>query len=288
MNNLGWCTARIRSSCSCKPMTPALQLYRTRITTAEQAVEAIQPGMRVFMTGNVPCPGPCWPHSSNAPRRSPGPSRSPICSPWETPDYVAPGWSDHPRQHAVHRLQRAPGRQRRPGGFHSLLPVRNSGPFPARHSPARRGAGPCNRPIPMGSAASASRWASPDRRRIRPDRRRGSQRPHAPHPRDSFIHVSKLTHVVPVSYPLTEHRMGEITERSTGSPILREFDRRRFEPCRWESAASRCRAEIPRRQTRPWHPQRECFRRSIGPGRARDHQTVSGKTSIRARSSPAS
>jgi acetyl-CoA hydrolase len=29
---------------------------------------------------------------------------------------------------------------------------------------------------------------------------------------DSFIHVSKLTHVVPVSYPLLEHRMGEITD----------------------------------------------------------------------------
>ncbi len=29
---------------------------------------------------------------------------------------------------------------------------------------------------------------------------------------DSFIHVSKLTHIVPVSYPVTEHRMGEITE----------------------------------------------------------------------------
>jgi len=30
---------------------------------------------------------------------------------------------------------------------------------------------------------------------------------------DSFIHVSKLTHMVPVSYPLTEHRMGHVTER---------------------------------------------------------------------------
>jgi 4-hydroxybutyrate CoA-transferase len=29
---------------------------------------------------------------------------------------------------------------------------------------------------------------------------------------DSFIHVSKLTHIVPVSYQLPEHRMGDITE----------------------------------------------------------------------------
>jgi acetyl-CoA hydrolase len=29
---------------------------------------------------------------------------------------------------------------------------------------------------------------------------------------DSFIHVSKLTHVVPVSYPLLEHRMGNATD----------------------------------------------------------------------------
>jgi acyl-CoA hydrolase len=29
---------------------------------------------------------------------------------------------------------------------------------------------------------------------------------------DSFVHVSKLTHIVPVSYPLPEHRMGDIAE----------------------------------------------------------------------------
>jgi acetyl-CoA hydrolase len=36
---------------------------------------------------------------------------------------------------------------------------------------------------------------------------------------DSFIHVSKLTHIVPVSYPVPQHRMGEITdvEKEIGS-----------------------------------------------------------------------
>ena len=37
-------------------MTPAQQLYQSRITTAEKAVTAIKSGMRVFMTGNCSVP----------------------------------------------------------------------------------------------------------------------------------------------------------------------------------------------------------------------------------------
>jgi acyl-CoA hydrolase len=70
-------------------MTIAQQIYHSRSTTAAKAIASIQPGMRVFMTGN--CSVPQTLMAAVVKRAGHG--------------------EIHPRQHPFHRLQCAPSRQ---------------------------------------------------------------------------------------------------------------------------------------------------------------------------------
>jgi acetyl-CoA hydrolase len=196
-------------------MTPALQLYRTRITTAEQAVEAIQPGMRVFMTGNCSVPRTLL---AALVQRAPAFTRPIEITHLFTlgnADYVAPGMERFIRVNTLFigsnvRPAVNEGRADFTPCFLSEIPgLFRRGILPLDvalvHVSPPDSHGFCSFGIEVGVTKTAAESARIVVAEVndRMPRTLG----------DSFIHVSKLTHVVPVSYPLTEHRMGEITER---------------------------------------------------------------------------
>ena len=196
-------------------MHPTIQqIYQSRITTAENAVAAIDPGMRVFMTGNCSVPQVLMTALVR---------RAPVFTPpielahlltLGKADFAAPGLERHLRVNtlfigsnvraAVNAgradftpcfLSEIPGLFRR-----GILPLDvaliNLSP-PDVH-------GFCSFGVEVGVTKTAAETARIVIAEIndRMPRTLG----------DSFIHVSKLTHAVPVSYPLLDHRMGEVTE----------------------------------------------------------------------------
>jgi acetyl-CoA hydrolase len=196
-------------------MTPAQQTYRSRITTADQAVEAIRPGMRVFMTGNCSVPetllaalvrrAPAFtPHIELAHLFTLGGS-----------EYVAPGMERHIRVNTLFiggNVRQAVNEGRAdftpcflseiPGLFrHGVLPIDAALVHVSPPDPN----GACSLGIEVGVTKTAAESARIVIAEVndRMPRTLGN----------SFIHVSKLTHVVPVSRPLIEHRMGQVTER---------------------------------------------------------------------------
>ncbi len=196
-------------------MTPTLQLYRTRITTAEQAAAAIQPGMRVFMTGNCSVPRTLLAALvERAPAFTPAIEIAHLFT-LGNADYVAPGMERFIRVNTLFiganvRPAVNEGRADFTPCFLSEIPgLFRSGILPLDvalvHVSPPDPHGFCSFGIEVGVTKTAAESARIVIAEVndRMPRTLG----------DSFIHVSKLTHVVPVSYPLTEHRMGEITER---------------------------------------------------------------------------
>lgn len=191
-----------------------MQIYQSRVTTAERAVKAIQPGQRVFLTGNCSVPQRVM---AALVERAPE---------FDTPieiaqvlvigggAYVAPGMEKYIRVNTFFisaNVRSAVNEGRAdftpcflsevPGMFRSgILPLDvaliHVGP-PDEH-------GFCSFGIEVGVTKTAAETAKIVIAEVndRMPRTLG----------DSFIHVSKITHAVPVSYPLPEHRMGEISE----------------------------------------------------------------------------
>jgi acetyl-CoA hydrolase len=196
-------------------MTPALQLYRTRLTTAEQAVEAVWPGMRVFMTGNCSVPRTLLAALVHrAPAFTP-PIEIAHLFTLGGAEYVAPGLERFIRVNTLFiganvRTAVNDGRADFTPCFLSEIPgLFRRGILPLDvalvHLSPPDAHGFCSFGIEVGVTRTAAESARIVIAEVndRMPRTLG----------DSFIHVSKLTHVVPVSYPLTEHRMGEITKR---------------------------------------------------------------------------
>jgi len=196
-------------------MHPTIQqIYQSRITTAENAVAAIDPGMRVFMTGNCSVPQVLMTALvRRAPVFTPPIELAHLLTLGQA-DFAAPGLERHLRVNtlfigsnvraAVNAgradftpcfLSEIPGLFRR-----GILPLDvaliNLSP-PDVH-------GFCSFGVEVGVTKTAAETARIVIAEIndRMPRTLG----------DSFIHVSKLTHAVPVSYPLLDHRMGEVTE----------------------------------------------------------------------------
>ena len=191
-----------------------MQIYQSRVTTAERAAQAIKPGQRVFLTGNCSVPqrtlAALVEHASE------------FDSPIEivqvlvigSAAYVAPGMEKHIRVNTLFisaNVRQAVNEGRAdftpcflsevPGLFRSgILPLDVAliqvAP-PDEH-------GFCSFGIEVGVTKTAAETAKVVIAEVndRMPRTLG----------DSFIHVSKITHAVPVSYPLPEYRMGEITE----------------------------------------------------------------------------
>lgn len=191
-----------------------MQIYQSRVTTAERAVKAIESGQRVFLTGNCSVPQRVLAALvERAPEFDP---------PIEIAQvlvigggaYAAPGIEKYIRVNTFFisaNVRSAVNEGRAdftpcflsevPGLFRSgILPLDvaliHVGP-PDEH-------GFCSFGIEVGVTKTAAETAKIVIAEVndRMPRTLG----------DSFIHVSKITHAVPVSYPLPEHRMGEISE----------------------------------------------------------------------------
>lgn len=190
-----------------------MSIYQSRVTTAEKAVRAIQPGMRVFLTGNCSVPQKVM---AALVAYAPELRNVEIAQVLTvgSADYVAPGMEQYIRVNTMfisHNVRQAVNEGRAdftpvflseiPGLFRNrILPLDVAliqvSP-PDEH-------GFCSYGVEVGvtkAAAESSRIVIAEVNDRMP-RTLG----------DSFIHVSKLTHIVPVSYQLPEFKMGEITE----------------------------------------------------------------------------
>ncbi len=195
-------------------MSGWMQLYQSKVTTAEQAVRSIRSGMRLFLTGNCSVPQQVMAALVEYAPAFDEPVEIVQVLTIGSADYVAPGMEKHLRvnttfisanvRKAVNEgradftpcfLSEIPGLFR--NGFLPLDAALIHVSPPDEH-------GFCSFGVEVGvtkTAAASARIVIAEVNDRMP-RTLG----------DSFIHVSKLTHIVPVSYPLPEHLMGEITD----------------------------------------------------------------------------
>ncbi len=190
-----------------------MSIYQSRVTTAENAVAIIQSGMRVFLTGNCSVPQKVMAALvAQAPQLHDVEIAQVLTV--GSADYVAPGMEKYIRVNTMfisHNVRQAVNEGRAdftpiflseiPGLFRQkILPLDVSliqvSP-PDEH-------GFCSYGVEVGvtkAAAESSKIVIAEVNDRMP-RTLG----------DSFVHVSKLTHIVPVSYQLPEFKMGDITE----------------------------------------------------------------------------
>ena len=190
-----------------------MQIYQSKLATAEKAVSVIQPGMRLFLTGNCSVPQRVMAALvEHAPDFDPPIEIVQVLT-IGSADYVAPGMEKYIRVNTLFisaNVRQAVNEGRAdftpcflseiPGLFRSrVLPLDVAliqvSP-PDEH-------GFCSFGVEVGVTKTAAETAKVVIAEVndRMPRTLG----------DSFIHVSKLTHIVPVSYQLPEHRIGDAT-----------------------------------------------------------------------------
>jgi len=191
-----------------------LSLYQSRITTPEKAIEAVRPGMRIYLTGNCSVPKHLLAALvQSAPRFTPPIEITQILTVAGS-EYVAPGLEQFMRVNTLfisHNVRSAvnEGRADFTPCFLSEVPrLFRQGILPldavlVQLSPPDEH-GFCSFGIEVGVTKTAAESAPVLIAEIN-DR---MPRTHG----DSFIHVSKLTHIVPVSYDLPEYNMGGVSE----------------------------------------------------------------------------
>jgi len=195
-------------------MTPAQQIYQSRITTAEKAVESIQSGMRLFMTGNCSVPQVLL---AALVKRAPE-----FTTPVEidqlftigSADYVAPGLERYLRVNTLFtgaNVRQAVNEGRAdytPCFLSEVAGLFRNGILPLDaalvHLSPPDEHGFCSLGIEVGLTKTLAESARMIIAEVndRMPRTLG----------DSFIHVSRLTHVVPVSYPPLELHQGDGSE----------------------------------------------------------------------------
>ncbi len=191
-----------------------MQLYQSRLTTADRAARAIQDGMRVFLTGNCSVPQRVMAALVDYAPHYEHPIEIIQVLTVGSADYVAPGMEKYIRVNTLFisanvRQAVNDGRADFTPCFLSEIPgLFRSGILPLdvaliQVSPPDEH-GFCSFGVEVGVTKTAAETARIVIAEVndRMPRTLG----------DSFIHVSKLTHIVPVSYQLPEHRMGDITE----------------------------------------------------------------------------
>jgi len=191
-----------------------MQIYQSKLTTADKAIKAIQGGMRIFLTGNCSVPQRVMAALVEYAPNFDRPLEIAQVLTVGSADYVAPGMEKYIRVNTLFisaNVRQAVNEGRAdftpcflseiPGLFRSrVLPLDVAliqvSP-PDEH-------GFCSFGVEVGVTKTAAETAKVVIAEVndRMPRTLG----------DSFIHVSKLTHIVPVSYQLPEHRMGDITE----------------------------------------------------------------------------
>jgi len=196
-------------------VTTVLEPCGAKVTTAEKAVEAVRPGMRVFMTGNCSVPRELLGALvRRAPEFTPPIEVAHVFTTGGA-DYVAPGMERFIRVNTLFiganvRPAVNDGRADFTPCFLSEIPgLFRRGVLPLDAALVHVGPpdahGFCSFGIEVGITKTAAESAPIVIAEVndRMPRTLG----------DSFIHVSKLTHMVHVSYPLNELRMGRITDR---------------------------------------------------------------------------
>jgi acetyl-CoA hydrolase len=203
-------------------MTVATGIYQSRVTTAQDAVRAIKSGNRVFLTGNVSVPQKLL---AALVEYAPEIQDVEICQALTvgSADYVDPGMDGHLRVNSM--FISANIRKAVQEGRADFTPVLLSEfPLLFKHgvlpldvaiihvsTPDEHGF--CSLGVEVGLTKSAAESAKIIIAEV------NDQMPRTLG--DSFIHVSRLTHIVPVNYPIPEHKMAaeggsEVVEKIAG------------------------------------------------------------------------
>lgn len=188
-------------------MTTA-SIYQSRVTTAQEAVKTIKSGHRVFLTGNVSVPQKLL---AALVEYAPNLTDVEICQALTvgSADYVGPEMEGHLRVNSM--FISANIRKAVQEGRADFTPVLLS-EFPLLF---KRGVLPldvaivhvstpdehgfCSLGVEVGLTKSAAESAKVIIAEV------NEQMPRTLG--DSFIHISRLTHIVPVNYPIPEHKM---------------------------------------------------------------------------------
>jgi acetyl-CoA hydrolase len=185
-------------------------IYQSRITTAEDAVKVVQSGMRIFLTGNVSVPQKVLAALVDA---APNLKDVEICQALTigSADYVNPGMEEHLRVNTLfisHNVRKAvqEGRADFTPVLLSEFPLLfKRGVLPLDvaiiHVSPPDEHGFCSLGVEVGltkSPAESARILIAEVNQQMP-RTLG----------DSFIHVSRLHHIIPVNYPIPEMAMSE-------------------------------------------------------------------------------
>ncbi len=186
----------------------AASIYQSRVTTAQEAVKAIKSGDRLFLTGNVSVPQKLL---AALVEHAPNVTDVEICQALTvgSADYVSPEMEGHLRVNSM--FISANIRKAVQEGRADFTPVLLS-EFPLLF---KRGVLPldvalihvstpdehgfCSLGVEVGLTKSAAESAKIIIAEV------NEQMPRTLG--DSFIHVSRLTHIVPVNYPIPEHKM---------------------------------------------------------------------------------
>ncbi len=200
----------------------ATSIYQSRVTTAQEAVRAIKSGNRVFLTGNVSVPQKLL---AALVEYAPNINDVEICQALTvgSADYVAAEMEGHLRVNSM--FISANIRKAVQEGRADFTPVLLS-EFPLLfkrgilpldvaiiHVSTPDEHGFCSLGVEVGLTKSAAEAAKVIIAEV------NEQMPRTLG--DSFIHVSRLTHIVPVNYPIPEHKMtaegdAEIVEKIAG------------------------------------------------------------------------
>lgn len=200
----------------------APSIYQSRVTTAQEAVKAIKSGQRVFLTGNVSVPQKLL---AALVEYAPNLKDVEICQALTvgSADYVGPEMEGHLRVNSM--FISANIRKAVQEGRADFTPVLLSEfPLLFKHgvlpldvaiihvsTPDEHGF--CSLGVEVGLTKSAAESAKVIIAEVNEKMPRTLG--------DAFIHVSRLTHIVPVNYPIPEHNMAsdggsEIVEKIAG------------------------------------------------------------------------
>jgi 4-hydroxybutyrate CoA-transferase len=186
----------------------APSIYQTRVTTAQEAVKTIKSGHRVFLTGNVSVPQKLL---AALVEYAPNLTDVEICQALTvgSADYVSPEMEGHLRVNSM--FISANIRKAVQDGRADFTPVLLS-EFPLLfkrgilpldvaviHVSTPDEHGFCSLGVEVGLTKSAAESAKVIIAEVNEKMPRTLG--------DSFIHVSRLTHIVPVNYPIPEYRM---------------------------------------------------------------------------------
>lgn len=185
-------------------------IYQSRVTTAQEAVRFIQSGMRIFLTGNVSVPQQAL---AALVEYAPNVKNVEICQALTigSADYVNPGMEEHLRVNTLfisHNVRKAvqEGRADFTPVLLSEFPLlfkRGILPLDVAiiHVSPPDEHGFCSLGVEVGLTKSPAESAKIIIAEV------NQQMPRTLG--DSFIHVSRLNHIIPVNYPIPEMAMSE-------------------------------------------------------------------------------